>query len=82
MRRAIRTADIEALLSGESDAIVYFPPNQPAFSGKEDTEKWFLDYFNYYDPSELLLAQGYQSRGSFAYVSCHPVVLGKSKILQ
>jgi len=77
--QAIRTADIEALLSGESDAVVFFPPNQPPFSGKENLRKWFLDYFNYYNPSELLLARDIKVRGDFAYVSCKYIVSVKVK---
>jgi len=76
---AIRTADIEALLSGESDVIVYFPPNQPAFSGKENLRKWFLDYFNYYEASELLLARDIKVKGDIAYLSCNYVVSVKVK---
>jgi len=76
---AIRTADIEALLAGESDAIVYFPSNQPAFSGKENLRKWFSDYFNYYEPSELLLARDIKVKGDFAYLSCNYKVSVKVK---
>lgn len=76
---AIMTADIEALLSGESESIVYFPPNQPAFSGKENLRKWFLDYFNYYDPKELLLARDIKIKGDIAYVSCNYKVTVKVK---
>lgn len=76
---AIRTADIEALLSGESDAVVYYPPNQPSFSGKENLRKWFIAYFNYYSPSELLLASDIKVRGDFAYVSCNYIISAKVK---
>lgn len=76
---AIRSADIEKLLSGVSDDVVYFPPNQPAFSGKENLEKWFLDYFNYYDPSERLLARDIKVKGDLAYLTCNYAVSVKVK---
>jgi ketosteroid isomerase-like protein len=76
---AIRTADIEAILSGSSNNIVYFPPNQPAFSGKENLRKWLLAYFNYYNPSEVLLAQDIKVRGNIAYVSCNYIVAARVK---
>lgn len=76
---AILNADIEAILSGESESIVYFPPNQPAFSGKENLRKWYLDYFNYYDPKELLLARDIKIKGDLAYVTCNYSVAVKVK---
>lgn len=68
---AIKAADFEALLSGYSDDVVFNPPNQPAFSGKENLRKWLLAYFNYSNPSELLLAREIKVRGDLAYLSCN-----------
>jgi ketosteroid isomerase-like protein len=76
---AIRKADIEAILSGESDAVVYYPPNQPSFSGKENLRRWFIAYFNYYSPSEKLLASDIKVRGDFAYVTCRYIISAKVK---
>jgi len=76
---AVKTADIEKLLLGVSDAVVYFPPNQPAFSGKENLRKWFLDYFNYYNPTELLLARDIKIKGDLAYVTCNYKVSAEVK---
>jgi ketosteroid isomerase-like protein len=76
---AIKASNVEALLAGVSDAIVYYPPNQPAFSGKENLKKWFLDYFNYYDPSESLLVRDIKIEGDIAYLSCYYAVSVKVK---
>jgi ketosteroid isomerase-like protein len=76
---AIKASDVNTLLAGVSDSIVYFPPNQPAFSGKENLNKWFLDYFNYYDPSELLRVRDIKVEGDIAYLSCYYVVHVKVK---
>ena len=76
---AIKASDVKTLLAGVSDAIVYYPPNQPAFSGKENLKKWFLDYFNYYDPSELLIVRDIKVEGDIAYLSCYYAVHVKVK---
>jgi ketosteroid isomerase-like protein len=76
---AIRTADIEAILAGCSNNIVYYPPNQPAFSGKENLRKWLLAYFNYYNPSEVLYAQNIKVRGNIAYVTCNYIITARVK---
>jgi ketosteroid isomerase-like protein len=76
---AIKASDVKTLLAGVSDAIVYYPPNQPAFSGKENLKKWFLDYFNYYDPSELLIVRDIKVEEDIAYLSCYYVVHVKVK---
>lgn len=68
---AIKKADVEAILSGYSDDIIYCPPNQPAFSGKENLRRWLLAYFNYYNPSEFLLERDIKVRGDLAYVTCN-----------
>jgi len=71
---AIKASDVKAILAGVSDAIVYFPPNQPAFSGKGDLKKWYSDYFNYYDPAELLRVRDIKVEGDLAYLTCYYVV--------
>lgn len=76
---AIKATDVEALLAGVSDSIVYYPPNQPAFYGKENLKKWFSDYFNYYDPSELLNVREIKVEKDIAYLSCYYVVHVKVK---
>lgn len=76
---AIRKADIERLLSYYSDDIVYLPPNQPSFSGKENLKRWFIAYFNYYSPSETLLTTDVKIRGDLAYVSCRYITSAKVK---
>jgi ketosteroid isomerase-like protein len=75
----IKASDAKAILAGVSDAIVYFPPNQPAISGKENLKKWFSDYFNYYDPSELLRVREIKVEGDIAYLSCSYAVHVKVK---
>lgn len=77
--QAISTSNIEAVLSGESESIVYYPPNQPSFSGKENLRNWLLTYFNYYNPSEVLLSRNIQVRGDLAYVSCNYIISAKVK---
>lgn len=67
---SIRKADIEHLLSFVSDAVVYLPSNQPSFSGKENLRKWYLDYFNYYTPSENLRYRNVEVKGDCAYLIC------------
>lgn len=76
---AIRKADIERLLFYYSDDVVYLPPNQPSFSGKENLRRWFIAYFNYYSPSEILLTSDIKVRGDFAYVSCRYIISAKVK---
>jgi ketosteroid isomerase-like protein len=68
---AFKKADIEALVSGYSDGIIYCPPNQASFSGKENLRRWLLAYFNYYDLSEFLLIRDIKVRGDLAYVTCN-----------
>lgn len=76
---AIKASDVNALLASVSDAIVYFPPNQPAISGKENLKQWFSDYFSYYDPSELLRVREIKVEGDIAYLSCTYAVHVKVK---
>jgi ketosteroid isomerase-like protein len=71
---AVNTADIERILSYESEDICYLTPNQPLFSGKENLRKWFLAYFNYFNPSERLDLLNFEVFGDFAYLK------GKYKI--
>jgi ketosteroid isomerase-like protein len=69
---AIKSADIERILSLVSDEICYYPPNEPSFSGKENLRKWFLEYFNYCIPSENLNLAGpggFDVYGDFAYLT-------------
>jgi ketosteroid isomerase-like protein len=69
---AIKSADIERILSLVSDDICYYPPNEPSFSGKENLRKWFLVYFNYCIPSEnfnLSGPGGFDVYGDFAYLT-------------
>jgi ketosteroid isomerase-like protein len=65
---AVNTADIERILSYESEDICYLTPNQPLFSGKENLRKWFLAYFNYFNPSERLDLLNFEVFGDFAYL--------------
>ncbi|MCX6327696.1 MAG: DUF4440 domain-containing protein [Bacteroidia bacterium] len=67
---AIRKTDSEHLLSFVSDDVVYLPPNQPSFSGKENLRKWFLEYFNYYSPSENLHIRTLGVNGDCAFLIC------------
>lgn len=77
---AIKTANIEGLLSYESDNVRYFPPNQPSFSGKENLRKWFLAYFNYYDNiSERIWIRDLAARGDYAYLICDYSVSARVK---
>lgn len=68
---AVWEANIEKLLSFVSNTVVYLPPNGPSFSGKENLRKWYLDYFNYYSPSEVLSIQNLGINGDFAYLHCN-----------
>lgn len=65
---AINSADIERILSYESDDICYYPSNQPFFSGKENLRKWFISYFNYFSPTESFSFLDFKVYGDFAYV--------------
>jgi ketosteroid isomerase-like protein len=76
---AIKTNDVERILSYESDDISYLPPNQPFFSGKENLRKWFLAYFDYFTPSESLNLLDFEVYGDFAYLKGTYKVSGKIK---
>ena len=65
---AINSADIERILSYESDDICYYPSNQPFFSGKENLRKWFISYFNYFSPNESFSFLDFKVYDDFAYV--------------
>jgi ketosteroid isomerase-like protein len=67
--RSVQNSDVESLLSGEAESIIYYPPNQSMFSGKENLRKWYKDYFNYYEAKELLRANEIKVVGDLAYVS-------------
>lgn len=67
---SIRKADIERLLSLYTDDVVFLPPNQPQFSGKENLRKWFLNYFNYYQPAEQFHISSLNTKGDNAYLVC------------
>ena len=76
---AINTADIERLLSCESEDICYYPPNQPSFSGKENLRKWFTSYFNYFTPSESIDFTLFDVYEDFAYSTGKYSIKGKIK---
>jgi ketosteroid isomerase-like protein len=76
---AINTADIERLLSYESDEICYYPPNQPSFSGKENLRNWLVSYFNYFSPSESLILTNFDVYDDFAYLVGTYSVQGKRR---
>jgi ketosteroid isomerase-like protein len=76
---AVNTADIERILTYESDDISYWPPNQPLFSGKENLRKWFLAYFNYCTPAESFSLLDFDVYGDFAYLTGKYSVSGKIK---
>lgn len=77
---AIKTANIEGLLSYESNNIRYFPPNQSSFSGKDNLRKWFLEYFNYYDNiSEKIWIKDLEARGDYAYIICNYSISARVK---
>jgi ketosteroid isomerase-like protein len=76
---AMNTADVERVLSYESDDIVFMPPNQPYFSGKENLRKWLMAYFNYFTPSEGLSLLDFEVFGDFAYLKGTYTVSGKIK---
>jgi ketosteroid isomerase-like protein len=77
--KAINSADIERILSYQSNDICYYPPNQPYFSGKENLRKWFLSYFNYFNPQESYSFLNLNVYGDFAYVIGKYSVQGKIK---
>jgi ketosteroid isomerase-like protein len=76
---AINSADIERILSCESDDICYYPTNQPFFSGKENLRKWLLSYFNYFSPTESFSFLDFKVYGDFAYVIGKYSLQGKIK---
>jgi ketosteroid isomerase-like protein len=76
---AINSADIERILSYESDDICYYPANQPFFSGKENLRKWFISYFNYFSPTESFNFLDFKVYGDFAYVIGKYSIRGKIK---
>jgi ketosteroid isomerase-like protein len=76
---AVKTADIERILSYESDDICYLPPNQPLFSGKENLRKWLLAYFNYFNPSERLDLLNFEVFGDFGYLKGKYTINAKIK---
>jgi ketosteroid isomerase-like protein len=66
---AVNTADIERILSYQSDDVLYMPSNQPYFSGKESVRKWLTDYFDYCSPTESLNFLHLEYSGDFACFS-------------
>ena len=76
---AVKTADIERILSYESEDICYLPPNQQLFSGKENLRKWLLAYFNYFTPSERLDLLNLEVFGDFAYLKGKYIINAKIK---
>ena len=76
---AINSADIERILSYQSDDICYYPANQPFFSGKENLRKWFISYFNYFNPRESFSFLDFNVYGDFAYVIGKYSLQGKIK---
>jgi ketosteroid isomerase-like protein len=76
---AINSADIERILSYESDDIRYWPPNQPFFSGKDNLRKWFIAYFNYCTPVESYSLLDFNVFGDFAYLTGKYSISGKIK---
>jgi ketosteroid isomerase-like protein len=75
----IKTADVERLLSQESDDIFYLPPNQPIVSGKEAARKWLVAYFEYFIPEEKLNLQQVEIKGDYAFVRGNYTWLAKAK---
>jgi ketosteroid isomerase-like protein len=76
---AIKTADVERILSYESEDICFWPANQPSFSGRDNLRKWFLAYFNYCIPSERYDLLDFVVYGDFAYLTGKYTVTGKIK---
>ncbi len=74
---AINTRDIERLLSYESEDILYYPPNQPSFSGKENLRNWYVSYFNYFSPTESMVLTDFEVYEDFAYLVGTYMVKGK-----
>lgn len=77
--QAIKASSVDTILAGVSDSITYYPPNQPAFSGKDNLRRWYTDYFSYYDPSELLIIRKVNVEGDIAYLSCYYAIYVKVK---
>ena len=76
---AIKTTDVERILSNVTDDVFYLPPNQAFFSGKENLRKWLLAYFNYFTPTESLNLLDFEVYGDFAYLTGTYTVSGKMK---
>jgi ketosteroid isomerase-like protein/predicted transcriptional regulator len=76
---AIKTTDIERLLSLESDDICYLPPNQPILHGKEAARKWLLGYFNYFSPEETLYVLDIEIIDDYAFLRGKYTFFGKVK---
>lgn len=76
---AIKSEDIERILTYTSDDIVYYPPNQPSFSGKDNLRKWFVSYFNYFSPRESLNLLNFDVYDDFAYLEGKYSILGRIK---
>jgi ketosteroid isomerase-like protein len=76
---AIKTTDVERLLSLESDDICYLPPNQPIVSGKEAARKWFEQYFNYFSPEEKLIILNLETKDDYAFLKGRYTFFGKVK---
>jgi ketosteroid isomerase-like protein len=76
---AVKSADIERILSYESEDICYLTPNQPLFSGKENLRKWLLAYFNYFSPSERLDLLNFEVFGDFAFLKGKYTINAKIK---
>ena len=76
---ALNSADIERVLSYESDDIRFYPANQPFFTGKENLREWLLSYFNYFSPTETFSFLDFKVYGDFAYVTGKYSLEGKIK---
>lgn len=76
---AIKTTDVERLLSLESDDVCYLPPNQPIVSGKEAARKWFEQYFNYFSPEEKLIILNLETQKDYAFLKGRYTFFGKVK---
>jgi ketosteroid isomerase-like protein len=76
---AIEKADINKLLSQESDEICYLPPNQPLVKGKQAARKWLENYFKNFSPEEELKLQQVEISGEFAVASGNYVLCATEK---
>jgi len=76
---AIKTGDVERLLSLESNDVCYLPPNQPILSGKEAARKWFVQYFNYFNPEEKLYILNLETKDDYAFLIGRYTFFGKVK---